>query len=122
MVASAAPQHKAQVYSPPYLFKGPRPEITGAPDKLGYQSPDKSTFTVTVNRTGVTSAVLIAPGATTHGNDMHQRGVRLAVTTRDTTLTISLPASAAWVPPGYYMLFVLDKNGIPSVARFVQIS
>jgi hypothetical protein len=122
MVASAAPQHKAQVYSPPYLFKGPRPEITGAPDKLGYQSPDKSTFTVTVNRTGVTSAVLIAPGATTHGNDMHQRGVRLAVTTRDTTLTVSLPASAAWVPPGYYMLFVLDKNGIPSVARFVQIS
>lgn len=122
MVASAAPQHKAQVYSPPYLFKGPRPVITGAPDKLAYQAPGKSTFTVTVNRTGVTSAVLIAPGATTHGNDMHQRGVKLAVTTRDTTLTVSLPSSAAWVPPGYYMLFVVDKYGIPSAARFVQVS
>jgi hypothetical protein len=122
MAPSAAAQHKAQVYSPPYLFKGARPEITGAPEKLRYQSPSKSTFTVTVSRTGVTSAVLIAPGATTHGNDMHQRGVKLAVSGRDTTLTVSLPPSAAWVPPGYYMLFVLDKTGVPSVASFVQVS
>ena len=122
MIPWEAAQHKAQVYSPPYLFKGVRPQIIGAPDKLGYQSPSKSTFTVTVNRTGVTSAVLIAPGATTHSNDMHQRGVKLSVATRNTTLTISLPPSAALVPPGYYMLFVLDRTGIPSVAKFVQIS
>jgi hypothetical protein len=48
--------------------------------------------------------------------------VKLAVTGRDTTLTVSLPPSAAVVPPGYYMLFVLDKTGVPSVAKFVQVS
>jgi hypothetical protein len=122
MVPGEATQHKAQVYSPPYLFKGARPQITSAPDKLGYQSPSASTFTVTVNGSGVNSAVLIAPAATTHGNDMHQRGVKLSVTARNNQLTVSLPASAVLVPPGYYMLFVLDKAGIPSVAKFVQVS
>jgi hypothetical protein len=75
-----------------------------------------------VNKTGVTGAVLIAPGATTHSNDMHQRGVKLAVTPSGNTLAVSLPPSAAEVPPGYYMLFVLDKAGIPSTAKFIQVS
>ncbi|MDB5882150.1 MAG: putative Galactose oxidase precursor, partial [Ramlibacter sp.] len=82
----------------------------------------QSTFTINVDRTGVTGAVLIAPGATTHGNDMHQRAVNLPVTVRGSTLTVKLPPSAALVPPGYYMLFVLDKTGAPSVAKFVQVS
>ena len=119
---AAANGHRVQVYSPPYLFKGARPQITSAPAKLGYSSPSQSTFTINVDRTGVTSAVLIAPAAVTHGNDMHQRAVKLAVTVRATTLTAKLPPSAALVPPGYYMLFVLDKTGIPSVAKFVQVS
>ncbi len=117
-----AAQHKVQIYSPPYLFKGARPNITSVPARIGYRSPSQSTFSVRVNRTGVTSAVLIAPGATTHSNDMHQRGVKLGVTASGNTLTVSLPPSAAEVPPGYYMLFVLDQAGIPSVAKFVQVS
>ena len=73
--AAAAFQHKAQVYSPPYLFRGPQPVITNAPAaaRLG------QTFAVTTDRPGMASAMLVAPGATTHGNDMHQRAVKLAV-------------------------------------------
>jgi hypothetical protein len=119
---AAATGHRVQIYSPPYLFKGARPQITGAPAKLGYQSPSQSTFTVNVDRNGVTSAVLVAPAATTHGNDMHQRAVKLPVTVRGSTLTVKLPPSAPLVPPGYYMLFVLDKTGVPSLAKFVQVA
>lgn len=116
--AAAAFQHKAQIYSPPYLFKGPQPIITAAPAmlKLG------QSFSVSTDRGGMTSAVLVAPGATTHGNDMHQRAIKLNVQVLANGLNATLPASASLVPPGYYMLFVMDSLGVPSIAKFVQVS
>lgn len=116
--AAAAFQHKAQVYSPPYLFRGPQPVITSAPAsaRLG------QTFAVGTDRVGMVSAMLVAPGATTHGNDMHQRAIKLKVQVLANGLSVTLPTSASLVPPGHYMLFVLDSAGIPSVARFVHVS
>ena len=70
----------------------------------------------------MSSAMLVAPGATTHGNDMHQRAIKLKITTRTNGLSATVPTSANLVPPGYYMLFVLDSVGIPSVAKFVRIT
>ena len=116
--AAAAFQHKAQVYSPPYLFKGPQPVITAAPASARYGQ----SFQVLTNRTGMASAVLVAPAATTHGNDMHQRVIKLQTQPLSNGLTVTVPASSALVPPGHYMLFVNDSAGIPSVARFVHIS
>lgn len=110
--------HKAQVYSPPYLFKGARPGIVDAPATVGWGQ----SFNITTDRNGVTSAVLVAPGATTHANDMHQRAIKLAVQARNKVLTATVPNSRGTVPPGYYMLFVLDKTGVPSVARFIKVS
>ena len=115
--AQAAFQHKAQVYSPPYLFKGAQPIINSAPAAATWGQ----SFAVSTNR-NVTGAVLVAPGATTHGNDMHQRVIKLKVAVRTNGLTVTVPTSAALAPPGYYMLFVLDAAGIPSIARFVQIT
>jgi hypothetical protein len=114
--AAAAAQHKAQVYSPPYLFKGARPQINAAPASVSRGQ----SFDVATDR-NVASAVLVAPGATTHANDMHQRAIRLPVQLLDAGLTATVPNSAATVPSGYYMLFVLDSSGIPSVAKFVQV-
>ena len=116
--AQAAFNHKAQVYSPPYLFKGAQPKITIAPAAVRYGQ----SFTITTDRDGMTSAVLVAPGATTHGNDMHQRVIKLKVAKRINGLTATVPASSALVPPGYYMLFVMDSAGIPSVAKFVRVT
>lgn len=116
--AAAAFQHKAQVYSPPYLFKGAQPLITAAPAAAGLGQ----SFLVSTDRDGMSGAVLVAPGATTHGNDMHQRVIKLAVQARTNGLLVTLPGSAATVPPGYYMLFVLDAVGIPSVAKFVRVT
>ena len=115
--ATAAAQHKAQIYSPPYLFQGNRPKINSAPTNVNRGQ----NFAVGTDR-AVTSAVLIAPGATTHGNDMHQRAVRLPVQQAAGGLTVTVPNSAGMVPSGYYMLFVLDSAGIPSVARFVRVA
>jgi hypothetical protein len=65
--------------------------------------------------------MLIAPGATTHANDMHQRAIRLRSTGKGTSLSVTLPAQAGLVPPGYYMLFAVNGKGVPSVARFVRV-
>jgi hypothetical protein len=53
---------------------------------------------------------------------MHQRLVRLPITVTGGAITATVPASAALVPPGYYMLFIVDSEGVPSVARFVHVA
>ncbi len=116
--AAAQFQHKAQVYSPPYLFKGAQPQIVSAPINLTYGQ----SFVIGTDRDGMKAATLVAPGAVTHGNDMHQRAIKLSVQVRVNGLTARVPSNHALVPPGYYMLFVMDSAGIPSVARFVHVS
>jgi hypothetical protein len=115
----AAANHKVQVYSPPYLFKGARPKM-GAPATLARGQAFEITATPAAGRT-IASAVLIAPGAVTHGNDMHQRFVKLPITVTDTSITATVPDSAALLPPGYYMLFIVDSEGVPSIAKFVHV-
>lgn len=115
---SEASSHQAQVYSPPYLFKGTRPQITSAPSAV---NPGE-TFSITANTPGIVSVVLVAPGAVTHGNDMHQRFIKLQSQANGPNLQVVIPASSSLVPPGYYMLFIVDSMGIPSVAKFVHVS
>ena len=108
----------AEIYSPPYLFKGARPAISAAPkavkwgDKFGVKSPSK-----------VSRAVLMAPAATTHGYDMNQRHVELAVSSivEGVGINVVAPPSANVAPPGYYMLFLLNGQGVPSVSRPVRL-
>jgi hypothetical protein len=117
---SQASTHQAQIYSPPYLFKGNRPQISSVPSGFGLGQ----TYSIKVNgNSNVVSAVLVAPGAVTHGNDMHQRFIKLrSVPQGKNQLSLTIPASGSVVPPGYYMLFVVDSNGIPSVAKFVRVT
>jgi Domain of unknown function (DUF1929) len=107
-----------EVFSPPYLFKGSRPQITSAPDAVPYGS----TFGVGTPDSDVAKAVLVAPGATTHANDMHQRLVPLAVTRTAGGLQLTAPANTSIAPPGHYMLFLVNAAGVPSVARFVHLA
>jgi hypothetical protein len=108
----------AQIYSPPYLFKGSRPSISFAPDTaiLG-----TSFFVGTPDAARVASVALIRPGAATHAYDQNQRYVPLAFDRASDRLTVRAPVDGAVAPPGYYMLVVKDTAGIPSVARFVRI-
>jgi hypothetical protein len=64
----------------------------------------------------------MAPGVTTHGTEMQARQVDLAVQHADGSgLDLVAPPSANVAPPGYYMLFLLNAKGVPSVARWVHV-
>jgi len=112
--------HYVQVYSPPYLFKGTtRPSITSAP----IQVTVGQTFSMTTSTTKIASVVLIAPGAVTHANDMHQRFIKLRSSHGNTSkLTATIPGSHSIVPPGDYLLFIVDSNGVPSLGKFIKVT
>jgi hypothetical protein len=103
-------------YSPPYLFKGERPVITSAPEVVGYNS----SFSIGTSGPEATKAVLMAPAATTHAVEMNARRVELAVTRTAGGFTAVAPTSTV-APPGYYMLFTLTADGVPSTASWVHI-
>ena len=108
----------ADLYSPPYLFKGPRPAITAAPTLIAYGS----TFPVTTpNASGIMSVSLIALGSVTHHFNQTQRFVNLPFQQIGGGLSVQAPTNANEAPPGHYMLFILDANGVPSIAPIVQL-
>lgn len=108
-----------ELYSPPYLFRGPRPRITSAPDSIGY---GRSFRIRTPSPEAIARVALIRPGAVTHSVDFDQRFVDLGFGPGTEGLTARAPGSANLAPPGWYMLVVVDRRGVPSVATFVQLN
>jgi hypothetical protein len=113
------PEHRVETYSPPYLFKGPRPVIQAAPGEIGYSE----NFVVRTSGTAqAASAVLIRPSATTHSVAMDQRLIGLQRVDRSgDKITFKGPPDSNTAPEGFYMLFLLTASGVPSVARFVRL-
>jgi Domain of unknown function (DUF1929)/PKD domain len=117
-------ERRLEIYSPAYLFNADgtpalRPTITGGPDTVPYgtafqvQTPDAA---------DISSVVLVRPGAPTHAFDMEQRLVGLSYTAGSGVLNVTSPPNGNIAPPGYYMLFILDSAGVPSVARFMRLA
>jgi galactose oxidase len=117
---AGAPREKnAELFSPPYLFKGARPTISSVPALVGYGT----SFSVsTPQAASIAKVSLIRLGSVTHGFDMNQRFQRLPFTRGTGTLTVSAPTSRSRTPPGHYMLFILNGNGVPSVARIIRFN
>jgi hypothetical protein len=112
------PEHRLELFSPPYLFQGPQPQLSGAPDSVTYGS----SFSVGVDQ-GIGLAVLMRPGSVTHSFNMDQRLVGLTIAGQSGgQLTLVAPPNANVAPPGVYMLFVLNAAGVPSHAAFVELS
>ena len=118
--AAGAPDEPSfEIYSPPYLFKGERPSIADAPSVVSYSS----SFTVTTpDAAAISRMSLIRLGSVTHAFDMNQRFQWLSFTREGDALTVAAPTSPNRTPPGHYMLFILNGNGVPSVAKIVRIS
>ena len=107
-----------QIFSPPYLFKGARPTITSSPSMVQYGS----NFQVsTPDAASITSVSLIRPAAVTHFFDQSARRVSLSFTVSNGTLNVQAPANGGDAPPGPYMLFIVNSNGVPSVASWVNL-
>ncbi len=121
-------EDQIEIYSPAYLFTtdqngnlipATRPVITSAPPKIGYNAR----FTIrTTDAASVGQVVLMRPGSATHSFDFDQRLVELTFTTSGGKITATAPPTGAIAPPGYYMLFLINKSGVPSVAKFVHLS
>jgi PKD repeat protein len=117
-------ERRLEIYSPAYLFNtdgtpASRPTITGIPGTVGYGAA----FQVqTPNAASIGSVVLVRPGAPTHAFDMEQRLVGLSYTVGSGVLNVTSPPNGNIAPPGYYMLFVLNTAGVPSVASFIRVA
>lgn len=108
----------AEIFSPPYLFRGPRPTIAGAPETVAYSQPF---FLATSDAPRIVRATLVRLGSVTHAFDQNQRFLELAFQRAAGGLTVTAPASGRLAPPGHYLLFILTGNGVPSVARILRI-
>ena len=111
-------QKSAEFYSPPYLFKGSRPTISQAPTQIQHGS---TFFVGTPDAANIASVSLIRTGAVTHFFDQNERYLPLSFTQTTGGLTVTAPIDANLAPPGYYMLFIVNSAGVPSIAPFVQV-
>ena len=111
-------EKRIEIYSPPYLFQGDRPEIASGP----VQIDRGSTEWFGIPAVGaVRSARLVRPSAVTHVTDVEQRSIKLDTRRNGDGLDVTIPSSAGLVPSGWYMLFVTDQNGAPSKAHWVHV-
>jgi hypothetical protein len=118
MTAGGNGHPEVEVFSPPYLFAGARPTITAAPTGVGYGQ----TFSVqTPDAASISKVTWIRLPSVTHAFDQNQRINRLTFTQGAGTLNVTAPSDPNLAPPGHYMLFILNGQGVPSVARIVQI-
>ena len=111
-----------EIYEPPYLFRGDRPEIASAPDTVGYggtieiETPDAA---------DIDSVVLMSNTTITHLVDGDQRSVVLPVVSRtDHSVVVSTPPRPEVAPAGNYLLFLnqdVDGDLVPSVGKQVSL-
>lgn len=116
----------AQIFSPPYLF-GPhgqpatRPAITSAPAAVEYTD----VFQVgTPDPSQVGRVTWVRLSSVTHSFNSNQRMNELKFATNPSNpaaLDVTAPAEPKGCPPGHYMLFVLNKDGVPSEAKTIRI-
>jgi len=126
----AASGKNGEIFSPPYLFQGPRPTIGSAAAATSFSTESAtSTFSMTVAHDGpLDRVVLLRPSAVTHAFDIDQRYIELEFTPGGSSTltrhTVTAPREDLG-PPGWYMLFVVhvvNGNRIPSNAWWIHIS
>jgi hypothetical protein len=109
-----------EIYSPPYLFRGPRPTIVTVTSEWRY---GQNVNVASPEAGDIKWASLIRPGVTTHSFNTSQRLVDLPITAQGGgTVQVQATAEPNLAPPGWYMLFLTDNAGIPSVARWVHLA
>src|SRR5206468_2774105 len=118
-----------EIYAPSYLFttdstgsvvSAVRPTIASAPTSVAYGA---SFSIATPDAASVGSVVLVKAGSVTHAFNFDQRLVGLSYTADASTGTLSVtgPPDSNVAPAGYYMLFLVNSSGVPSLAKWVQV-
>jgi hypothetical protein len=116
---AAAPRETShEIFQPPYLFRGNRPTITSAPSTAGYGQQVELRTSYWAQ---ITSASLIRLPSVTHTFDQNTRFLPLTVTRTAGKVMVRAPSNPNVAPPGHYLLFVLNRNGVPSEGRVIQL-
>lgn len=114
-----------EIFEPPYLFRGDRPEVTAVTPADGGRA-----LTLTLGGTTVpddiTEVVLVRLASVTHTVDADMRAVKLQHIVDGSNVTAALPndADGRIVPPGPYYVFAMrvgDDGPVPSIARTVLV-
>jgi hypothetical protein len=113
----------AEIYYPPYLYNSSgnfaaRPSIVFAPEALNVNE----TFSMGASESNISRVTLVKTGAVTHSFNMDQRFLELPFTESNKTLFVQTPQNANIAPPGYYLLFVFNSQGVPSVGEIVRMN
>jgi Domain of unknown function (DUF1929)/Ricin-type beta-trefoil lectin domain-like len=119
-------QKNAEIFSPPYLFNkydpgqlAPRPSISSAPADINVGTH----FMVdTPNAANISKVSLIRLGSVTHGVNMEQNFIPLTFIKGVSSLDVTAPADNNIATPGYYMLFIVDTAGVPSIANIIKVN
>lgn len=119
---SLSVENTIEVFSPPYLFRGPRPVITAVP---GTVSHGEEFVIQTPNAADIAKVVLVRPMAVTHQTDSEQRVLPLKFSRYGVSeLRVQAPGGSALhdvSPLGYYLVFILNSAGVPSEGKFVRL-
>ncbi len=118
LVAGGRFVHTAQLFSPPYLFRGARPRITAAPSRVALaqrfeiDTPDGAV---------VQKVTLLRLAAVTHAFDQDQRFLELPFEHGVGAIYATAPERSELAPPGDYMVFLVKADGVPSAGHMVRI-
>jgi hypothetical protein len=111
---------RLELFSPPYLFRGPRPQIDAAPGQWNY---DQEITIDSAQASNIKWISLVRNGVTTHSFDNGQRLVDVPMVSQNGgRIRARLTGNRNLAPPGWYMLFLVDKNSVPSVAKWIRVA
>jgi YVTN family beta-propeller protein len=114
-----------EIFYPPYLFnsnatEATRPAIASAPTVV---DPGRTVQVNVTHNRPVARVTFVKSGSVTHGWNMDQRFVDLPFNAKaNGQLSVQIPGRASDVPPGMWMMFVIDDAGVPSVAKMVRVN
>lgn len=111
-------EQRIEIYTPPYLYHGAQPSLTGGPQTI--RRGASGTFT-SKHAASLKTARLIKPSASTHVTDIDQTSIALDMKKSGDKITVTVPKNRSMVESGWYMLFVTDDQGTPSKAQWVKV-
>lgn len=123
-------ENRMEIYAPPYLFTKdsagivvPAVQPTIDPVTVAAMRYGSAFPIYTPDASSIASIMLIRPGTVTHSLDMEQRAIQLSFTwVSSSQLNAVAPPNGSVAPQGYYMLFLVNARGVPSVAKWVYLN
>lgn len=113
-------EQRLEIYTPPQFFRGSKPTLIG---KNSQQISRGQTITFdSTNPDSIKTARIIPPSSTTHVTNIEQRSISAIVTKQNNKINIKIPDDQNLLPKGWYMLFVVNSDGLPSKAKIIEIA